>query len=143
MKKEAFSATQMIAALKKTKGMVYLAADSLGCHPKTVYNYITRYPSVKEVFEDESGRVLDVGEMKLYEHVLNGEAWAVCFLLKTKGKHRGYVERTEQTGKDGGAMEVEVAVKTARSVIATKLATIAARKAEGAGTNGHQQPLPG
>ena len=88
--------------------MVYLAADALGCVPQTVYNHIAKYPTVKAVFEDEGGRVLDVGEMKLYEHVLNGDAWAVCFLLKTKGKHRGYVERTEHTGEDGKEFVIRV-----------------------------------
>ena len=31
-----------------------------------------------------------------------GESWAVQFRLRTKAKHRGYVERTEVTGQDGG-----------------------------------------
>ena len=136
MKKEAFTTQQMIDALKKTKGMVYLAAEELGCHHQTIYNYIARHPTVKAAWDAESGKILDVGEMKLYQSVLNGEAWGVCFLLKTKGKHRGYVERTEHTGKDGGAQEVDVHVTSARSVIAARLATIAARKAEGASTNG-------
>ena len=143
MKKEAFTTSQMIAALQKTKGMVYLAADELGCSYQTVYNYIARHPTVKTAWETEGGKILDVGEMKLYQSVLNGEAWGVCFLLKTKGKHRGYVERTEQTGKDGGALQVDVTVTSARSVIATRLATMAARKAEGTGTNGQRHDLPG
>lgn len=29
------------------------------------------------------------------------EAWAVCFLLKTKAKDLGFTERNEHTGKDG------------------------------------------
>lgn len=33
------------------------------------------------------------------------EAWAICFLLKTKGKHLGFSERVELVGKDGGAIE--------------------------------------
>lgn len=108
MKKLAFTAQQMIAALKKTKGMVYLAAEELGCDPKTVYNYIDRFPTVKTAWETESGKILDVGEMKLYQSVLNGEAWGVCFLLKTKGKSRGYVERQEVTGEDGKEFVIKV-----------------------------------
>ena len=108
MAKALYTAEMMIQALKATKGMVYLAADRLGCSYQTVYNYIAKYPTVKATFDTESGRILDVGEMKLYESVLNGEAWGVCFLLKTKGKHRGYVERTEHTGDDGKEFVIRV-----------------------------------
>lgn len=37
----------------------------------------------------------------LHAAVRKGEAWAVCFALKTKGKHLGFTERHEVTGKDG------------------------------------------
>lgn len=33
------------------------------------------------------------------------QAWAICFLLKTKAKHLGFSERVELVGKDGGAIE--------------------------------------
>lgn len=33
------------------------------------------------------------------------ELGAICFLLKTKGKHLGFSERIEHTGKDGGQIE--------------------------------------
>ena len=38
--------------------------------------------------------------------VLEGEAWAIAFALKTLGKKRGYVERIEQTGADGERLAV-------------------------------------
>ena len=49
--KERFTAKDMIEALKKTKGMVYLAAKELGCSHTTVYNYIKRYASVRQEYE--------------------------------------------------------------------------------------------
>ena len=52
--------------------------------------------------------MLDVGELSLLRAVQNGEAWAVCFLLKTQGKQRGYIERAEISGPDGGAIGLEV-----------------------------------
>jgi hypothetical protein len=53
----------------------------------------------------------DNAESALYSAVLGGEAWAVCFYLKTQAKDRGYVERQEMTGKDGGAIQQEHAGK--------------------------------
>lgn len=38
-------------------------------------------------------RQLDLAESQLKVAVSKGEAWAICFTLKTKGRKRGYVER--------------------------------------------------
>ena len=51
--------------------------------------------------------MLDNTESALYVAALRGEAWAVCFLLKTQGKSRGYVERAELTGKRGGPLRIK------------------------------------
>ena len=40
--------------------------------------------------------------------IADREGWAVCFFLKTKGKKRGYVERIEQTGADGGDLTIKI-----------------------------------
>jgi len=42
---------------------------------------------------------------KLLRAEVQPQAWAICFLLKTKGKHLGFSERVELVGKDGGAIE--------------------------------------
>src|SRR5262245_38015956 len=101
MKKQKWTAQQMIDALKETKGMVYLAARKIGCDPKTVYTYAKRYASVQAAIDDERGHFVDTCELALNRAVLNGEGWAVCFALKTLGKDRGYVEKhqIEHSGK--------------------------------------------
>lgn len=76
--------------------MVYLAAKMLKCDPGTVYNYRNRYPQVSQLIEDLDNEMDDIAESALRQALLQGEAWAVCFRLKTKGKHRGYVEKSEQ-----------------------------------------------
>lgn len=103
-----FTQAKVIEALKATKGMVYLAADRLGCDPKTIYNYRDRYPAVRAVMEAEDGKIDDVAEMKLYQALIAGESWAVQFRLRTKGRNRGYSERKEITGKDGGDLAITV-----------------------------------
>lgn len=108
--KAKFTQQQVIDALKETKGMVYLAADRLGCEAQTIYNYRDRYPAVKAEMEAQDGKIDDIAEMKLYQALLAGESWAVQFRLRTKAKHRGYVEKsvTEVTGKDGKDLPVLV-----------------------------------
>jgi hypothetical protein len=101
MKKEKWTAAQIIDALKESQGMVYVAARKLGCHHQTIYNYANRYAKVQSAIDAERGHFLDTTELALKRAVLNGEGWAVCFALKTLGKDRGYVERhqVEHSGK--------------------------------------------
>lgn len=103
-----FTAAQMIEALDINKGMVYLTAKSLGCCHTTVYNYAKRYKSVQQAIDANRGHVIDMAELKLYDAILAGEHWAVAFALRTIGKHRGYTERHEIAGADGGEINIKV-----------------------------------
>ncbi len=107
--KQKFTAEEVTQALKDTKGMVYLAAQRLGCEAKTIYNYRDRYASVRAEMEQQDGMVNDIAEMKLYQAIMDGEQWAVVFRLKTKAKDRGYTERTETeiSGRDGGDIVIK------------------------------------
>lgn len=93
MPKFRFSDKAIITAIKKCRGLVYLAAQGLGCDPATIHHRAQKNLKIREVIEDERNRVLDFAEAKLIESVGTGEAWAVCFLLKTQGRKRGYSER--------------------------------------------------
>ena len=86
--------------------MVYLTAKMLRCNPATVYRYIERHPSIKAAWEAESGLMTDLTEQKLYNAIMRDESWAIGFYLKTKGKSRGYTERLEVGGTDGGPIKL-------------------------------------
>lgn len=71
---------------------------------------------VKEI-EEERDKVLDVGEKKLIELVNNGEFPAIKFLLSTKGKKRGYVEKQEiEHFGDGGIFTVNLIEKSVEEI---------------------------
>ena len=108
--KQRYTQKQVIDALRETKGMVYLAAKRLGCEAQTVYNYRDRYPAVRAEMEQQDGEVDDAAEMVLFKAIMAGEPWAVQFRLRTKGKGRGYVERTqtEISGPAGGAIPIAI-----------------------------------
>ena len=55
--------------------------------------------------------ILDSGEIKLLELVKEGNLGAICFLLKCKGKKRGYIERQVVTGADGTPLVPEKPAK--------------------------------
>ena len=96
---------QIIHALKLTNGMVYVAADNLGCSPNTVKKRLLSSQRVAEAQEAAKGQLLDVAETRLAAAVARTEPWAVQFYLKTQGRCRGYGERKEISGPDGGPME--------------------------------------
>jgi hypothetical protein len=76
--------------------MVYQVAEDLGVAPSTIYRYKARSPAIAEAIWEQDERVNDIAESGLIAALGRGEAWAVCFRLKTKAKHRGYIERVEQ-----------------------------------------------
>lgn len=102
---------QVEAALRATGGFLSLAAQRLGCSYKTVYRRIRASTRLQEALQEIADKRLDLAEAALTKAINNGESWAVCFYLKCKGKHRGYVERTEVTGRDGGPIEHSAAEK--------------------------------
>jgi len=112
-KKEKLTAGQAALALEAAEGLIFVAADRLACGVSTLYRYIQKYPAVREALDRQRGKRLDTAESMLWKAVLAGEAWAVCFFLKTQGKQRGYVERQELktiTEDDlNGAIDAELA----------------------------------
>jgi hypothetical protein len=98
--KNHFTSAQIATALTESKGMVYIAAKKLDCSHQTIYNYIARHPTVRMAKEKAEGEVLDMAELTVFKAIQNGEPWAVTFVLKTKGKNRGYVERMENANVD-------------------------------------------
>ena len=97
----------VIEALTNKKGAVYLAAADLGCSHTAIYDYLEKYPELQELKEQFDQEVTDIAELNLRKAVINADPWALKYQLSTKGKSRGYVERQEVTGADGGAIVVE------------------------------------
>jgi predicted transcriptional regulator len=91
----------VLEAIEELRGCKARVAKSLGVSRATVYLWIQNHPEIAQAFEDIKEERLDIGESALDAAVERGEAWAVCFLLKTQGKDRGYIERQELSGKDG------------------------------------------
>ena len=106
MATEKFTAEQVIAAIEK--GITpFGAAQELKCHPDTVRNYGDRYPTVKRALLSKRKELVDLAEMGLRRAILNGEAWAIPFCLRTLARDI-YAERHEITGADGGAVDLNV-----------------------------------
>lgn len=108
MTKAELSAEHVISLIRQHSGNVAACARALGISRPSLYNYINEKPTVKQALDESRETMLDNVESALYRAALAGEAWAVCFFLKTQGKSRGYVERSEITGADSGPVTLKV-----------------------------------
>lgn len=93
------------AALRAAAGVWSIAALRLGTSRNTIKDYVKRYPYLLEVIEDIDEGNLDLAESKLIVAVKKNAPWAVQMFLRTKGKKRGYSERQEITGPNGGPIQ--------------------------------------
>jgi hypothetical protein len=91
----------MIAALEKSMGIVTSACKKAKIARSTHYGWMTDDPEYKAAVDALSDVALDFAESKLMQSINNGSDTATIFYLKTKGKKRGYIERSEVTGADG------------------------------------------
>ena len=103
-----YTTEQIIQALRDSNGLVSFAARRLGCSPNTIYNRAKRVQAVQQVINDSRDELVDIGEAKLRTLLLDGDTWAVGYVLRTLGKDRGYTERHEVTGADGNAIEIVI-----------------------------------
>ncbi len=86
----------LIEALKKHLGVVTSACEVIGISRKTFYEWYREDAEFAEEVDDIKNIALDFAESKLHESIDNGSDTAIIFFLKTQGKNRGYIERTEQ-----------------------------------------------
>jgi len=87
---------KMLECLEKSLGVVHTASKMAGIARSTHYDWMKNDPEYKEKVDDLANVALDITESKLHELIDNGEVAPIIFYLKTKGKARGYVEKTEQ-----------------------------------------------
>ena len=103
---EKFTKAEVADALLESRGFVSAAARRLACEAGTVYDYMNRYPELKEIRQEAREAEKDLAEMMLGKMIRDGQFPATCFYLKTQARDRGYIERQEHelAGKDGAAL---------------------------------------
>tara|TARA_R110002020_G_scaffold339678_1_gene554739 strand:+ start:47 stop:400 length:354 start_codon:yes stop_codon:yes gene_type:complete len=90
IKKEA-----MLQALENSLGVVTVACKQTGTPRSTYYKWLKEDNDFAKAVKDIENIALDFGESQLHSQMKDGNTSATIFFLKTKGKKRGYVERSE------------------------------------------------
>lgn len=97
----------MIAALESTLGVVTPAAKKANISSGTHYKWLKEDEEYAAQVRATKDIALDFAESQLHQQIKSGNATSTIFFLKTQGKKRGYVERQEITGADGGPIQSE------------------------------------
>lgn len=94
-KEQRLDDTFIVDCIRQTGGIKTVLARRLGLTMSGLDNVFKVNPLLLEVFNDEKEKMVDEAEAALYDHIRQGKLDAVKFVLTTKGKGRGYVERQE------------------------------------------------
>lgn len=101
----------MIAALISTLGIVSEAAAICDISRQQHYQWMKDDPDYKGQVEAISDMAIDFAESALKKKIGDGDTTAIIFYLKTKGKKRGYIERSE-VEQTGTVTNIQVTVDT-------------------------------
>ena len=103
--------TLTIAGLEKAiqdkRGNLAAIGRQFGVTRQAVAKRVHGSAKLQKAWDEARETMLDNAETELYEQVVGGNTTALIFFLKTQGKSRGYIERQEFTGKDGGAVQIQ------------------------------------
>lgn len=97
-------------ALIEARGLISVAARRLGVSYQAVHRAIKRHPTLREALEQAREEMGDVAESALWQQIQDGNTASIIFYLKTVHKHRGYVERTEQSVSTSGPIIIDLTV---------------------------------
>lgn len=87
---------EKIAEVYSKKGCnVTATCAALGIARKTFYEWKSKKKKLADLIEEADESIIDFAESKLIEHINDGDIQSLIFFLRTKGKKRGYVEKSE------------------------------------------------
>lgn len=84
-----------LALLEKNAGNVSITCKKVGIDRKTFYNWKEQDKKFADAFEEIEEGLIDFTESKMMQGISEGNTALICFHLKTKGKKRGYIEKSE------------------------------------------------
>jgi hypothetical protein len=131
------------AKLKDLQGNMAAVARAFGCSRQAVWKFVQGRQTLLAVQHDLREGMKDHAESALHAALLRGEAWAVCFFLKTQAKDRGYVERQEMTGRDGEPLHSQRSLAAQSRANFLRLAATLRERAEDDAARRNGQPGPG
>ena len=104
------SVVQIEDAIRKSAGNVTYAAKALGVGRTALHARIAKSPDLQRVLQEEREALVDMAESALRAEVLDRNMTAIIWTLKAspEAKRRGWSERHELGGPDGGPVLIQM-----------------------------------
>ena len=83
--------------LQRSLGVINVACVNADIARSTFYEWLDKDPIFAQQVKEIEDIQVDFVEGKLFEQIDKGNVASTIFYLKTKGKHRGYVEEVQHT----------------------------------------------
>lgn len=99
---------EVIDAIRGSHGIKITIARKLKVHRNSVLNYLKRYAQAREVYEEETESMGDLAESVIIKAIKRDDVETAKWYCRMKLKERGYLERNEHTGAEGGPIVIKV-----------------------------------
>src|ERR1700676_5470900 len=93
------------AVLKQYHGIVTDACKAFDISRSTYYKWREADPEFALECDEAAETTIDFVESKLMENIGKNDNACIIFYMKTKGRHRGYIERVEHGGVNSEAIK--------------------------------------
>ena len=85
----------MLVALESSLGVVTTACKIVKMNRSNHYDWMNSDDVYRKAVDEIQDVAIDFAESQLHKQIQEGNTTATIFFLKTKGKKRGYIERSE------------------------------------------------
>lgn len=107
---------KIIQAMPGTHGLINNVAKKMGVTYSSLYDFMQKQEDrtwFDVLLKKEQEKICDLAEDSLFEGIANGNAKDRNFYLRTKGRDRGYVTKTENevSGEMTGSAIINVIVR--------------------------------
>lgn len=99
---------QLLIALEKHLGIVTAACKEVGISRDSYYDYYNTDPEFRRQVDDINEIVIDFAETQLYKKIKQGSERSILFLMKYKGKKRGYTDSIDVTSGGKSITEIKL-----------------------------------
>ena len=98
---------KVLKALEESHGVVTNACKKAGVSRAQFYRWWNEDEKFRQQCDDIQESAIDFVESELFKQIKEGNITGQIFYLKTKGKHRGYIEKTQVQQETTGSISFD------------------------------------